>query len=104
MSDQISIDSDALRAHARKVAQLADDVSTATNAIASINLSGGAFGLMCAWMVAPATVASNIVGSHIKETRSVLDRTSGAVSDTARTFDASEEQIIDAITQLDRAL
>lgn len=59
---------------------------------------------MCAWMVAPATVASNIVASHINETRSVLDRTSDAVSDTARRFDASEEQIIDAITKLNRAL
>ena len=97
MSELINVDVDVLSAHARKVSQLADDVGVAADAVAGIDLGGGAFGVLCAWMVPPAQVVSGVVLSHSRETRVVLNRTEGELRGVASDFSAAEDANVDVL-------
>lgn len=104
VTGQIAIDADVLNTHARKVSQLADEVSTAIDAVNSINLGGGAFGVLCAWMVPPAQIASSIVGSHVRETRTMLHRTDDELRGAARDFTIAEDAHVSSLHALREAL
>ncbi|MFK4788673.1 type VII secretion target [Microbacterium sp. ZW T5_56] len=100
VADRIAISPSALTAHAQQVEQLATDVSVALDAVRGINLGGGAFGVMCAWMVPPALATSNIVISHIQQAQNVLQRTSDELVATAADFRSVEDGIHAALTGL----
>ncbi|WEG08614.1 type VII secretion target [Microbacterium horticulturae] len=91
MTGNIAIDADVLLAHARKVAGFADDVDTALSAVNSVNLGGGAFGLLCAWMAPPAHAVSNVITSHTRESRQVLERTQRQLRNTVEDYSELEE-------------
>lgn len=104
MADQISIDADALQAHATRMEALAGDVAEAVSAIDSINLSGGAFGVMCSFLVPLVQPVSKSTASLIAEGEKLLGRTGtelrGAVSDWAQV----EQDLTSAIQALHKGM
>ncbi|WP_433675741.1 type VII secretion target [Microbacterium gorillae] len=100
VADRIAISPSGLTAHAEQVEQLATDVTVALDAVRGINLGGGAFGVMCAWMVPPALTASTLVINHIQQAQDVLQRTSDELRSTADDFRAMEDGNIAALNAL----
>lgn len=100
VADRIAISPSGLTTHARQVEQLAADVSVALDAVRGINLGGGAFGVMCAWMVPPALITSTIVINHIEQAQDVLQRTSDELVGAAQDFAKTEDGILAALKVL----
>lgn len=104
MSEQIAIDPDVLRAQAAKVEALAGDVAEAASAAGSVNVGGGAFGVMCAFLVPVIQPVTTATAAAIRESGSLLTRTGeelrGAVSD----WETVESDIAEALRTLQRPL
>ncbi|GAA4480871.1 hypothetical protein [Microbacterium panaciterrae] len=92
MGDTIALDFDLGRRHAARVGQVAADVRMAQDAASSLNLAGGAFGVMCAFLVPPAVLVSQVAIGTISSVSAMLGRAEteflGMVSD----FEATEEE------------
>ncbi|MDT0116618.1 type VII secretion target [Microbacterium sp. PRF11] len=102
--DAISVDVELLHQHAGLVSQLASDANQALSAVQSVNLSGGAFGLLCSWMVPPVSMVSQAVGSTIQQGGEVIERSATQIRAAAEDFQRYEESVIDAVRSLDRNL
>ncbi|KQM38533.1 type VII secretion target [Microbacterium sp. Leaf203] len=100
----IRIDAELLNQHAGHVDQLASDAAQALSAVQSINLSGGAFGLLCAWMVPPVGVVSQAVGSAIQQGSRTIERTASQIRDAAGDFQRYEDSVVDVVRSLERGL
>lgn len=100
----IRVDVELLHQHAGLVDQLASDAGQALSAVQSINLSGGAFGLLCAWMVPPVGMVSQAVGSAIQQGGETIERTASQLRDAAGDFQRYEESVVDVVRNLERGL
>ena len=100
MSDEIAIDFDVLAYHANRVENVASDVALAQNAAGSINLGGGAFGLMCAFLVLPTTIVSTAAQLTLASARGMVERSAREIKGVARDFSTLEEDIITEIDDL----
>ncbi|MDQ1131036.1 type VII secretion target [Microbacterium sp. SORGH_AS_0888] len=101
---EIRIDPDVLLQHASKVDQLASDAAEAVAAIQSVNLSGGAFGPMCMWMIPPVAVVSAVAAAGISAEQGLITRTATEARGVVRDFDAYEQSVRGTIQGLDKAL
>lgn len=104
MNDEIRIDADLMAQHARRIQQLTRDAAEATAAIKSINLGGGAFGALCAWMVPPVSMVSDAVSKHISGAEHVLERTGQEIQAVVRDFDSYEEEVLRAVRAIESDL
>ena len=100
MADKISIDPDRLRTHAGRVEQVAGDVGVARDAAGSINLGGGAFGLMCSFLVAPTSIVSTMAQAALASAESMVQRSAREVRGVATDFEANEDDIEQQIGRL----
>jgi hypothetical protein len=102
--EHIAIDADVLRTQASKVEALAGDVAEAAAAAGTVNIGGGAFGLMCAFLVPVISPVTTATTGAIRASGELLERTGtelrGAVSD----WDATEADIEAALKKLHRSL
>ena len=73
MADLIAVDTETVRRHAQRAAQIAADVRLAENAAGSMNVGGGAFGVMCAFLVPPAQAVSSIAAAAITAAATMLE-------------------------------
>lgn len=100
----ISIDADVMRQHAARIEQLSADAAEAAAALRSVPLGGGAFGLLCAWIVPPISVVAGAVSAHINGAEDILERTGeelrGAVSD----FETFEDTVVQAVRSIEGQL
>jgi uncharacterized protein YukE len=104
MAEKITIDPDLLRTHAARVEQVAGDVAMARDAAGSINLGGGAFGLMCNFLVLPATVVSTMAQSALLSAGSMVQRSATEIRAVATDFETTEGDIEQTIAGLRSAL
>ena len=100
MADQISVDPDLMRSHAGRVEQVAGDVGMARDAAASINLGGGAFGLMCNFLVLPTSVVSTIAQSALSSAEQMVRRSAQELRAVVKDFETNEDDIEQQISQL----
>ena len=91
MPENIAVDFDVLTAHASRVDQVSSAVGLGAQAAASLNLGGGAFGLMCAFMVPPATLVSSMAQSAITSAQEMVSRSASEVRGLRDDFMAFEE-------------
>lgn len=103
MTPQIRMDADVVLQHASRVQQLASDAAEAAAALKSVNLGGGAFGVMCAWIVPPGLVSS-AVSQHINGAEGVLERTGQELRGVVADFAAYEEAVVQATRSLEGGL
>lgn len=104
MSGQMAVDTEVLRRHGARVAQVADDVQTAHAAIGSTDLHGGAFGVLCSFL--PAIVGS-VESSAREAIEAVRDDVRDAVdglNSMARSFEAVDDLSHTMLTTISRAL
>lgn len=100
MSDRISIDFDRIQQHATRVGTVASDVRTATDAASSMNLGGGAFGVMCSFLVGPATMITGVASSMISSAGSLVERSAREIRGVGQDFTALENHIREEIAPL----
>lgn len=74
MADLIRVDADLALQHASRIENVADRVDVAIDAARSMNMGGGAFGLMCAFLVPPATVVSSVACDVLQSSRQLIER------------------------------
>ncbi|MBZ4488096.1 hypothetical protein LQ938_11520 [Microbacterium sp. cx-55] len=101
---EIRVDADLIQQHASRVEQLASDAAEAVSAINSINLSGGAFGLLCAWMVPPVSMLSGVVSSAISGGEDLIGRTATEIRAALGEFDQYEESVTQSVANIEKAL
>jgi hypothetical protein len=101
---RIAIDADALRQHATAMRQVAADVQEAVEAARGIDLAGGAFGIMCSFLVPPAQLASTAAISGIASSKGMLDRTADEVVEVATETEGAEAERVRALQSLQKGL
>ncbi|KQQ92894.1 hypothetical protein ASF62_13935 [Leifsonia sp. Leaf325] len=100
MSDRISIDFDRIQQHATRVGTVASDVRNAKDAAGSMNLGGGAFGLMCSFLVAPATMITGVASSMIGTAGALVERSAREIRGVGSDFSALESHITEELAPL----
>lgn len=101
---EIRIDADLIQQHASRVERLTSDAAEAADAIRSINLSGGAFGVLCAWMVPPISVVSGVVSAAIEGGEDLIGRTATELRAALREFDEHEQSVIAVVRRIEGTL
>lgn len=104
MSDKIAIDHDLITSHAARVEQVASDISVARDAASSTNMGGGAFGVMCSFLVAPATIAASMAGSAISAAEGMVRRSATEIRGVSTDMAAFEADVVAAINSIETTL
>lgn len=102
--ERIAIDVDTLLAHRRRLEQIGAQVDVARDAAGSVDLGGGAFGLMCAFMVPPLQAVADAAQSSITQVSSSLARAGSEVAAAAADLGAADEYGVTAYRSLQGAL
>lgn len=100
MAELIAVDTETVRRHAQRVGQIASDVRLAENAAGSMNVGGGAFGVMCAFLVPPAQLVSSIAIGAISAAATMLEQSEEQLRGLADDFDEGEQRQLDTISGL----
>lgn len=85
---------------ARPTAAAAADVDQAVAAARSLNLAGGAFGAMCAFLVSPAMVVTASATGMIQQAEGLLERAGTQLRGAAGDAEATEQAHLDTIRSL----
>lgn len=101
MAELIAIDQDLVIAHAARVNQVASDVSIARDAASSTNMGGGAFGVLCAFLVPPATVTAQMAGSAIAAAEAMVRRSAVEARGMATDMAAFEEELSSSLAAIE---
>lgn len=104
VADRISIDFDLLEQHARRVDLVASDVALAQDAASSINVGGGAFGLMCAFLVPPAALVSSLATSALASAQGMVERSARELRAVGTDFGTTEDAIVTDLAEFVKAL
>lgn len=102
--DRITLDFAALRAHSSTMRGFSAQVQEAVSAVQSIDLGGGAFGIMCSFLVPPASLVSNATAQAISAEKGMLDRTADEVTAWAGDAQQLEQQLSEQIQTITKAL
>jgi hypothetical protein len=94
MAARIAIDPDIIAAHAGRVDQVAADVALAQSAASSIDFGAGAFGIMCAFLVPPATLVGAAASSTLSAAHAMVQRSATELRGIASDFSTTEEAIV----------
>jgi hypothetical protein len=104
MAKRIAVDGELIHAHAARVERVADDVAVARRAAAATNMGGGAFGVICAFLVPPASLAATMAASAIAAAEGMLERSAREVRGVATDMAAVEDDIVRAVRVLEKGL
>ncbi|QAY60137.1 hypothetical protein ET475_09135 [Microbacterium protaetiae] len=104
MADQIALDHDLIVAHAARVRQVSADVQVARDAASATNMSGGAFGVMCAFLIPPATLVATAAQATITAAQGLVDRSATEIRGVADDMAAFEDDLAASIRQIESAL
>lgn len=113
MSDpQIHIDPDLMRSQAASLDGIAADIHEARQAAASTGLGGSSFGLLCAFLVLPATAVMGAGAGMVAAAGVMVERSAANMRGAADSFDEGEAEtqaVLDTVrvaleSQVDRML
>jgi len=104
MADRIAIDHELIIAHAARLGTVASDISLARDAGASTNMGGGAFGVLCSFLVAPASLAAQAAQQTIAAAEDMVRRPADEIRGVGTDMAAFEETVIDGIRSLEAGL
>lgn len=102
MAELISIDPQLITAHAARVDQVASDVALARDAASSMKMGDGAFGILCAFMVPPATIVSEFAKSAIASAERLVERSTRELRGVGTDFSTYEEESVAGINSMNR--
>jgi len=92
MAERISVDFDAVARHATRIEMVAADIRLAQDAANSTNFGGGAFGIMCAFMVPPVNLVGSVARATIASAAELVDRSATGIREVGEEFQQFEEQ------------
>jgi hypothetical protein len=104
MAQTITIDPDLITAHAARVDQVASDIEVARSAGGSTNMAGGAFGIMCAFLVPPASLVANIAMQAISSAEDMVKRSSTELKGVVQDFTQLEEALVADLKKIESGL
>jgi hypothetical protein len=104
VSDHIAIDHDLLLGQASQVERVAADIGLARDAARSTSMGGGAFGVLCGFLVTPATVVATIAGSAIGSAEGMVRRSASELRGVSSDMAAFETELLQSIAQLESPL
>lgn len=104
MAERIAVDPDLISAHATRVDVVAGDVALAADAAGSTNMGGGAFGVLCAFLVPPAGIAASMASQAIRSAQAMLERSATELRGVSSDLAAFEDDVVQAVTTLDGQL
>lgn len=93
----IAIDGELIDYHVARVERVAADVHVAVDAGRSMNVAGGAFGLMCASLVPLAMATSNAATDALASVEQLLHRSGKQLREGVGDFHAHELAITDVL-------
>lgn len=100
MSARIAWDFDLLGEQARKVMQIGDDIGEAASAARALNISGGAFGVLCSFLVPPAEAITQAAARMIDVSEGLMERTGTQLRGLAVDGEQFETDVADAVRAL----
>ena len=95
-----AVDVDVLLQHAGRVDDVAASVDLAVDAVGQVDLAGGAFGVMCAFMVLPASLACGAGQLVMAAASRMVGRAGDRLRDWAADAQEVESENVGAINQL----
>jgi len=98
------VDTEVLRRHAARVQQVASDLATAKAAAATTSLHGGAFGLLCSFLPSIVQGVDAAARQAVSAVHDASDATVDQLGAMARSIDAVDERVQDALRGLLAAL
>jgi hypothetical protein len=104
MAETITIDPDLIAAHAARVDQVAGDIGVARSAGGSTNMAGGAFGVMCAFLVPAASMVASMAMSAITSAEDMVKRSSTELKEVVKDFTTTEDAIIADVKSIQSGL
>jgi len=93
VSDGLRIDPAGLSRHAAGVVSVADLADQARSAAAGMDLGGGAFGILCSFMVPPLQLVSTPAVGFLSAVAETLRYTGDALTSAAEGFADTEQQV-----------
>jgi hypothetical protein len=104
VSGGFEVDTDVLRRHGSRVGQVAGDLGAAAAAAGSVDLHGGAFGVLCSFLPG---IISGVDASAREAIAAVKDATDGMVSELAamaRSIEETDQRVEARMRSLSRVL
>jgi len=100
MGEKISVDPDVVTYHAARVEQAAADAHVAVTAAQSMNVAGGAFGLMCSFLVGPALATTEAAKFMLVSVENLIGRSATTLRAGVGDFAGYEDHVIDTVRAL----
>jgi hypothetical protein len=104
VAGHIAVDQDLITAHAARVEVVASDVAVARDAAGATNMGGGAFGVLCAFLVAPASIAASMAQSAIQSAEGMVRRSATELRGVATDMAAFEDDVVQGVAALESSL
>lgn len=104
MAAHIALDGDLISAQASRVELVASDVSVARDAAGSTNMGGGAFGVLCSFLVPPAQVAAAMAQQAIGSAEQMLRRSATELRGVGSDMASFEDDVVQGINTLGQGL
>jgi hypothetical protein len=104
VSGGFEVDTEVLRRHGSRVGQVAGDLGTAAAAAGSVDLHGGAFGVLCGFLPG---IVSGVDASAREAIAAVKDATDGMVTELAamaRSIEETDQRVEARMRSLSRVL
>jgi hypothetical protein len=101
VAESISVDFDVVAQHANRVERVAADIGVAQDAIGSVNLGGGAFGLMCSFMVPPVQMVSALASGAVGAAHGMVERSAREIRAAGKDLEAFEEYVTSEFAALE---
>lgn len=91
--DEFDVDTEVLAAHGSRLSLVSDAVALAEDAAGQVDLHGGAFGLLCAFLPGFVNSAETETGRAIGAARDSLDAMADGVIAMAADYRATDESV-----------
>lgn len=88
--ESLNVSPDLLRTQATHARTGSAAIGEAQSAIGSMNLTGGAFGIMCSFLVPPAMLVTGAASLMLANAKGMLDREATALDETASDFESTD--------------
>jgi len=104
VADRIAVDSELIGSHASRLSVVASDISVARDAGSSGGLNAEAFGVLCSFLVPPATMVADAARSLIGAAEDMVRRSATEIVGVGSDMDAYEQKVLEAIRALETGL
>lgn len=98
----LSVEVEQLRSHAARVDRVGDQIGEATAAVNSMDLNGGAFGVLCSFLVAPASLVTTAGASMIRDCEELMRRTKSQLEVFAKAVEEQDQATADHLNKTRR--